>query len=231
MQGPATSSRWFDRIATGSGFVLLGLAALILGRPTGPLGRIVSARLEASRVRQVVQENWHQLAAGRGVLGAASSPPVLIEFIDYQCAYCRALHDTVSHVLSAGLRAIVIRQLPRLGDPRSRAAALAAVCADEQGHFAHMHHFLLTHDTWITDVRGRELAKAAGLADVERFASCIESDYASKAISADSSWARRLGIAGTPTLLTRQGRLHTGIAQVAALETLMASHSSPQPGR
>jgi protein-disulfide isomerase len=210
---------WIDKAATASGWVFLLAAAVVVGRPAGPVGRAIREWLEARQTRQLVVHHWGELVERGGVLGTQASSAAVVEFIDYQCAYCRLLQDTISAVLETHEdAAIAIRQLPRLGDATSRSAALAAVCAEAQGRFSEMHHHLLKSGAWVRTPDWLEVAESVGVQDLQGFASCIESAAASNVITLDSSWARRLSIEGTPALVGSHGEVRTGMMDRETLE-------------
>jgi hypothetical protein len=95
--------------------------------------------------------------------------------------------------------------------------------------FAEMHVYLLTDDGWrsTSDVEWREVGRRIGVPDLDRFEACLRSEKAVAMLRSDSVWARRLGLRGTPVLLSQLGGLHTGMARMAEIEKLVGmAHSA-----
>jgi protein-disulfide isomerase len=221
-----------DRASLVVGWLFLIGAGVMLVLPGGAVRGWWLERREVSRVRQMVVRGWADLESGTGLIGSGTSSVRLVEFVDYQCTYCRSLHDTLAAFLSQtgyAQEAVAIRQLPRIGDGRSRGAALSAICANAQGMFAEMHVYLLTDDGWrsTSDVEWREVGRRIGVPDLDRFEACLRSEKAVAMLRSDSVWARRLGLRGTPVLLSQLGGLHTGMARMAEIEKLVGmAHSA-----
>jgi protein-disulfide isomerase len=99
---------------------------------------------------------------------------------------------------------------------------VAAVCADEQGRFAEMHRRLMATEIWAdtTQAPWREMARNAGVPDQKGFDACLESVRAHARVDVDVLLAGRIGIAGTPTFLTRD-RVLEGPQSVASLTSAL----------
>lgn len=146
-------------------------------------------------------------------LGDANAPVVISEFADYQCPFCKQFNQTVQgqiidqYVKTGKARYefhnfIVIDQ--NVGGTESLHAAMAAMCANEQGQFWNFHDMLYANQGTegggsFSDARLKAFAKALGL-DTAKFNSCFDSQkYASK-ITQDQALGTTLGIQGTPSL-------------------------------
>jgi len=208
---------------------LLGWAfitcAVFLGlRPQGPIRRVVNDWTNSSHASRSVRDNWESLSQGEGILGGNTTSPTAVEFIDYRCAYCRQLHDSLSVFLAnATNMGITVRYLVRRGSP-SHFAAAAALCAARDDRFQEMHAFLLSDTTWVASSDWRRAAEATGVRDVERWEECIVSGEIEEILTADSKWAEDLNIDNTPTLVTKDGKAYQGGAAIAAW---MESASDP----
>src|SRR5208282_3251154 len=87
----------------------------------------------------------------RGKSGAAVT---IVEFADYQCPYCRQAEATLRTIMSkhANDVRLVFRNLPIPSlHAHATAAALAAVCADQQGKFWPMHDALFADPSALGD--------------------------------------------------------------------------------
>ena len=73
--------------------------------------------------------------------GEANAPVTLVEYSDFECAYCRAAQAVVKEVLQENAATVrrVFRHFPLPNHANARAAALAAEAARQQGKFWEMH--------------------------------------------------------------------------------------------
>ena len=134
--------------------------------------------------------------------------PTLVEYLDFQCPSCAALHPTVTalRVQYEGKINFVVRQFPLPGHPHAMDAALAAEAAGQQGRFEDMYSKLFeNHDEWAAEVGPqagtfRNYAEELGL-DLAAYDAAIEDPATSERIQADIDDARRAGAQGTPTFV------------------------------
>ena len=149
------------------------------------------------------------------VLGLASAPVEVIEFMDFGCSQCaRFTREAFApvyreFVLSGQVR---WRTIPFvMGRFRHSAlAAEAAECANEQGRFLAMHEALLARQQEWTASSAPQgvfaaIAKAAG-ADPARYASCVKSQRMRPRVNAAKDIAMRLQVYGTPTFIVQRER-------------------------
>lgn len=219
---------FMDYLSLGAGCTFLLLAGFIVVRPGG----LFHDDLIRWKMNRLVSSKWDSIS-GVGPnfrLGKADATYSLVEFIDYQCSYCRAFADTARTLLRIHPDiSLAVRQLPRPGDARSRVAALAAVCAGLQQRFAAMHDYLISDTTWRHSSSPASIAHAAGLVDTLTFKKCITSDEAAQVLARDSSWAARFRLQETPVLMSRRVGLHPGLASVTAISSWLLptnSHSA-----
>ena len=98
------------------------------------------------------------------VRGPADAP-LLIEYADYECPFCAALH---ARAALRGFR-VIFRHFPvRSSHPRAWPAAAAAEAAGLQGAFWPMHDALMADQARLEDPHLWDRARALGL-DLERF--------------------------------------------------------------
>jgi protein-disulfide isomerase len=139
--------------------------------------------------------------AGEPAKGPADAPVTVIEFADFQCAFCRAAQPTL-----AALRErygddvrVVRRDFPVDGrHPAARRAAEAARCADEQRAYWPYHDAL-----YATPLRGgdAELADIAArlTLDVPAFTACLASRRHATTVQRGVLDGKAAGVTGTPT--------------------------------
>jgi predicted DsbA family dithiol-disulfide isomerase/uncharacterized membrane protein len=123
----------------------------------------------------------------------------VVEFADFQCPYCRRLHPTLKKLnREYGAKVNFIRlNLPLPGHPDARPAAIAAVCADEQGKGEAMSDLLFEAES-LGEGSETTAARTLGL-DLERFRRCLTSKEASARVDREAKILRDAGFDGLPT--------------------------------
>ena len=106
--------------------VLLFLGYAVLG-PRGPLRTAVQGYFAERDARSAAADALRQLASNE-------ASPTLIEFTDFQCPYCREMHDVLKQGVTEGKFELVTMHFPldRI-HPLARPAAKASLCADGAG--------------------------------------------------------------------------------------------------
>ena len=148
--------------------------------------------------------------------GPADAPVVLTEFSDFQCPSCRALEPILKQVITAyptQIRLVYVNY-PLPMHQFAERAAMAALCANEQGKFWDYHDRLFEHQIeWSASTDVRPLfdgyANDVGL-DHARFDSCIASGRMLSMLRADIARGTALKIEGTPTLFVNEQRVAVG---------------------
>lgn len=140
-------------------------------------------------------------------LRGPADAPLLIEYADFECPFCAALH-----VKLAGLRLrVVFRHFPvRSSHPRAWPAACAAEAAAIQGRFWEMHDLLFSDQGRLDDPHLWQRAEELGL-DVERFEADRRSEAVVERVRRDFSSGVRAGVVTTPTVFAG-GRMFAGSA-------------------
>ncbi len=144
------------------------------------------------------------------IKGNPSAAIKIVEYSDFECPFCKVLHDTLNAVIEKngpnGDVAWVFRQLPLEGlhPVKARAVAVASECAAEQGgndgfwNFADR-YFELTLTNNRTDIETVIPAIAAEIGlDAANFSACLSSGKHDAKIDADIANAVETGGNGTP---------------------------------
>jgi len=164
---------------------------------------------------------------GRPSRGAGSI--MVVEFADFQCEHCRAVHETLKQLLReypAEIR-LVFKHLPLPHHPGAFEAAEASECAGEEGKFWEYHDLLFEHGEDLSMERLTEFAESLGL-DTEGFEECLASHRQRPRINRDINEARLQGFSGTPTFLIN-GRLVAGGPSLEEFRAIIDSQiSAPQ---
>ncbi len=150
-------------------------------------------------------------SAGFPSRGSASAEVTLVEFSDFQCTYCRALHGTLQQILKnyPDTVRIVFRNYP-LDSIHSDAqkAAEAALCAGEQERFWEMHDAIFEDQGNLKSEQLKARAADLGL-DAEAFSTCLDSGRQAGAVRRDLKEGAALGVNGTPAIFIN-GRFLSG---------------------
>ncbi|TDU77348.1 thioredoxin domain-containing protein [Streptomyces sp. KS 21] len=149
------------------------------------------------------RESGDKLAAGR-----ADAPVVLIEYSDFKCGYCgKFARDTepelVRKYVEDGTLRVEWRNFPIFGAD-SEAAAKAAWAAGQQDRFAQFHAAAYADgakEKGFGQARLLELAREAGVPDLERFQRDMAGEAAAAALQKDQEEGYRIGVTSTPSFL------------------------------
>ncbi|MER6251198.1 thioredoxin domain-containing protein [Streptomyces sp. NPDC001584] len=212
----------------------VALAAITLGlvswRATAPAGTgsagpapVTAPRTDpAAELKALARrESGDKLAVGR-----ADAPVVLIEYSDFKCGYCgKFARDTepelVKKFVEDGTLRIEWRNFPIFG-AESEAAAKAAWAAGQQDRFDAFHaaaYAAGSKEKGFAEPRLVELAREAGVPDLERFKADLAGEQAAAALKKDQEEGYRIGVTSTPSFLLN-GR---PIAGAQPLDTFTAA--------
>jgi protein-disulfide isomerase len=147
-------------------------------------------------------------------LGPANAPVTLVEFSDFECPVCRALHDALRGMLPNYPQVrVVFKDFPlEQIHPWARTAALAGRCAYQQNPaaFWKMYDFIYDGQDLISaeNAWGKmtDFAAQSGLnADV--FKTCMASPEAGAAVDASRANGVLLEVGSTPTIFVNGRRI------------------------
>lgn len=136
------------------------------------------------------------------VVGSRDARVTLVEYGDFECPHCGALHPIVRAALKAfgGNLRFAFRHFPlRSSHPHALAAAKAAEAAGEQDRFWEMHDRLYQRQTELADDDLERHARELGL-DVDRFRRSLGARAHEVRIREDLASASESGARGTPSL-------------------------------
>ena len=153
----------------------------------------------AAKLAVVLQPPRTNIDATGPSRGPTDAPIVIITFSDYQCPFCKRAEPTIDAVLAKYPTQVrqVFRHLPLPMHPRARPAAIAAVCAEQQGKFWEYHAKLFENQPALGDEDLGKYATEVGL-DATAFKACQQSPEAAQRVQVDADSARVAGITGTP---------------------------------
>jgi protein-disulfide isomerase len=153
----------------------------------------------------------------RPTLGEPDAPVTLVEFVDYECPFCRKFFMTTyqqlkEEYIDPGRVRLVAKDFPLRFHKFARKAGQAAHCAGEQGKYWPMHDLLFGGALGLNE--GALVAYAQQLQlDLEKFRGCLASDRHLREMRADVAEAEGAGINGTPGFVI--GRERDGVVEGA----------------
>ncbi|MFD9305275.1 DsbA family protein [Streptomyces sp. NPDC060048] len=167
-------------------------------------------------------------SADKLAVGRADAPVVLIEYSDFKCGYCgKFARDTepelVEKYVRDGTLRIEWRNFPIFGAD-SEAAAKAAWAAGQQDRFPQFHAAAYadgSKEKGFGEERLAELARQAGVPDLERFKKDMAGERAAAALNKDQEEGYRIGVTSTPSFLVN-GRPIAGAQPTDAFAAAIA---------
>ena len=133
-------------------------------------------------------------------IGPADAEQVIVEFMDYRCAACRATAPAIKdfHEKHPDVK-IVFRHLPVFGKPSIQEARLA-LGAGLSGKFIEMHNLLITRENPVKDEEIDLLARIVGIEPEKLRTDMIDYDV-TKQVLLGVSAVDALKIKSTPSFL------------------------------
>jgi protein-disulfide isomerase len=170
------------------------------------LERAMAAKLrQGAQVRLLISEPQPPVQAisadddpSRGV---ATAPVTIVEFTDFQCPSCAAMHPVLEEVLKSYGNKVrfVVRDFPLPMHPNARKAAEAANAAHAQGKFFEYATLLFKRQNALDVPALKKYASELGL-DRARFDAALDGGTFAEEVRRDISDGEMYGIDGTPTI-------------------------------
>jgi protein-disulfide isomerase len=144
------------------------------------------------------------------VRGNADAPVTIVEYADFQCPYCRRAFPIIERLLAEYPDTVrySFRDYPLNNHTRSRPAAQAARCAEDQGKFWDYFENLMVMKGDLSDTDLTNRAVDTGM-DRAEFVACMQSERYSDMVEHSIGEAESLGVISTPTFFIN-GRMMRG---------------------
>ena len=151
--------------------------------------------------------------------GDPNAKVIIIEFVDYNCGYCKKSLDAITRLLNSELSLKVsFRDYPILS-ASSKFAAKAALAAKKQGKYFELHSELLNVKGNLSEEKILEIAKNIDI-DVAKLKIDMEDPEIAVIIQNNENLAKKLNIRGTPTFIIN-GKLYAGALEFDKLRALI----------
>ncbi|MEU2155338.1 DsbA family protein [Streptomyces sp. NPDC019396] len=192
--------------------VVLGVVSYTATRPEAPSADSGDITAESTAPESGVYPELEKLArrapGDPAALGRTDAPVVMIEYADFKCGYCaKFARDTqpalVKRYVDDGTLRIEWRNFPVFGE-ESESVARASWAAGRQGRFWQFHDAAYAPEAkeqGFGAERLKELARQAGVKDLDRFTGDADSEAARQAVARDQEEAYALGATSTPSFL------------------------------
>lgn len=156
-------------------------------------------------------------------LGRSDASTTVVEFIDYQCPFCRVAEQRIRQLMESypDRFSVSYRHFPLPSHAHAVDAAVAAECAAGQGRFKALHDTLFASQASIGKRPWSELALAAGVSDTTTFSACVQSAPPLRRVFADKTLGESIGVVGTPAFVFN-GWLYDGLPGLDSLEAVLA---------
>ncbi|MFQ5535537.1 MAG: DsbA family protein [Sphingomonadales bacterium] len=178
--------------------------------------------VERETARQRIAANGDQLfhEAGSVVAGNPDGDVTIVEFFDYNCAYCKRAYPTLVKLREedSGVR-FIYKEFPILG-PVSVYASRVSLAANRQGKFEEFHDALMKSRDKLSTDSIIETARQLGL-DMARLEQDMRDPELDAIIQRNMSLARSLNISGTPSFVIGD-TLIPGFVDRAYLDAVIA---------
>ncbi len=185
------------------------------GKATQPANPEFAPSVEDPKALEILRAEPKRDAADNRAVGKVDAPVVMVEFTDYSCPMCtKFAHETepgLQELIDNGTLRIEYRDLVIFPNYGSDIAAAGGWAAAEQGKHADYRHAVWAaagngHPEYTVD-SVVELAKVAGVPDLEKFRSSVESAETKAKVDAETKHAQELGIGGTPFVMINDAGL------------------------
>lgn len=134
--------------------------------------------------------------------GGKDAKVVIVEFSDFQCPYCAKAAQTLNQIKKKyGDRIkVVFKQFPLSFHSQAKKAAIASLCANEQGseNFWKLHDRFFSNQANLAPDKIKEEAKKLGM-DSKKFDKCLNENKYIAQVEKDIQQGKELGVKGTPT--------------------------------
>lgn len=159
-------------------------------------------RAEEAQRTSALKENASKIfkTASDPFIGNPKGDVTIVEFMDYNCGWCkRSVGEVSSLVKSDKNLKVVFKEFPIFGE-NSEYAARAALAAEKQGKYWDLHQAMFAHEGQVTKDVVDQLAEAQGL-DVAKMKEDMKSQPVIDTIAANYDVAKAMALSGTPAFI------------------------------
>jgi protein-disulfide isomerase len=143
------------------------------------------------------------------ILGKKTAKIVIVEFSDFQCPFCSRVGAPLKDLKAkyGDDLAVVFKHFPLDFHKEAKPAALASMCANDQGKFWPYHDELFANQKALLEADLKTYATKIGL-DMAKWEACVKEGRHNALIDAEIAEGRQAGVRGTPTLFINGRKLN-----------------------
>lgn len=158
---------------------------------------------------------------GSPFVGGKDAKVTIVEFSDFQCPFCKKGADIMTALKKkyGSKIKIAFKNFPLPFHNHAKKAAVAGLCANEQGKFWALHDQMFAHQSELDASGIEKLGKKAGL-NVDKLKTCISSNKHQKQVEKDIEDGKGVGVKSTPTFFVN-GQLVSGAQPVEVFSELI----------
>lgn len=154
------------------------------------------------------------------VIGNPKGNVTIVEFMDYNCGWCKKSVGEVAGLVNSDKNIkVIFKDFPIFGE-HSEYAAKAALAAEKQGKYWELHQAMFAHEGQVTTDVVNQLAEATGL-DMTKLQTDIASKEIGEHIAANMQLGKQLAINGTPAFII-DDKVYGGYLPLEGLNTAIA---------
>lgn len=159
--------------------------------------------------------------AGDPIAGNPKGNVTVVEFMDYNCGWCKRSVDEISQLIQQDPNVrVVMKEFPIFGQG-SEYAARAALASVKQGKYWELHQAMFKHEGQVTGEVVDQIAKELGL-DVAKLKADMMLPEVLNNITANQELAKAMTINGTPAFVIDDG-IEPGYVPLARLVERVAA--------
>jgi protein-disulfide isomerase len=168
------------------------------------------------------------LLTGLRRFGSREAKIGIVEFVDYECPYCRQFHAAVlprlkTAYVDTGVVQYFTVDFPLKMHRYALPASIAANCAGEQGRYPAMQDRLFASNLSLGAALYSALARELGL-DADKFSACLSERERQRDVHRQLELGRRLGVNSTPSFIL--GRIENDVLTIEYMAGGAASFES-----
>ncbi|MCK0143452.1 DsbA family protein [Aliiroseovarius sp. F20344] len=163
------------------------------------------------------------------VAGNPDGDYTIVEFVDYQCGYCRKAYEVLQDLLEEdGNIRLILKEFPILSEASLISARFAISAQQNFGEeaYAKLHDELIAVRGTVTEERLIEIANELGL-DGSAIVAGMSSPEVDKVLKANRDLGKRLQITGTPAFVM-QNTLARGYMELEQMEYMVSQGRAAQ---
>lgn len=202
---------------------MISILAAALMAVAAPPPAVAAAPRPSADASVEEQRRWFTEDAVAPTVKPPNYDVTIVEYMDYQCPYCRATHGPLKQLLARDKKVrVIFRDWPIFGDASVK-AALAAIASKYQGKYFAFHDALMETPLPLDDSKIRAAARKAGV-DWERLQDdkIAHSEEIEDLFQRNSEQADMMGLDGTPGFIIGNVQSFGGMT-LKQLETSVAN--------